>query len=568
MCFAHTEDNFDPNQLFLRSSWEPDKDTVPIEFRARVSHFLKLLQNQFRRRQVPPNLSHYQASILENLKSSEDFQVFPSDKNLGPCIIEKSEYILRVLAHLSDTTTYKQLSKNAAEIKMAEVETFIESFLFIHSRQITYADQTYIDRSLEVPDKFAHFYMMAKVHKTPWTVRPIVSVSGSLTHGLGRWLDQQLKPLVRKLPSYIESSFQLKNRLSRLDVDLSNVSLFTCDAVSMYTNIDTDHALEVIARFLRTSPLCIGAPSAAIISALEIIMRNNVFRFGDTFWHQQQGTAMGTPPAPPYATLYFGIHEIDILALFNNMLPSYSRYIDDVLAAWIHHPNPSIDRQNFLAFQASMNSFGTLVWEFTPLEKQVDFMDLTVSVTPLGIHTRLFEKPLNLYLYIPPHSAHAPGILRGLVFGMTGRIFRLTSHWRDQQSAVRHLFLRLCKRGYTSTQLRPIFKAALARIDNPPLPDPWFHEKRCFLHLPFHPNDPRSSTVQRLFREHMLSPRGEPELPELENPIGAQIRTNRLIVAYHRPSNLKNLLFPRIFRTPADRPVSSFMLATAPAAGL
>jgi hypothetical protein len=63
---------------------------------------------------------------------------------------------------------------------------------------------------------------MAKVHKSPWTVRPIVSVSGSLTHGLGRWFDQQLKP----------------------------IECLTSDAVSMYTNIDTDHALAVIATFL------------------------------------------------------------------------------------------------------------------------------------------------------------------------------------------------------------------------------------------------------------------------------------------------------------------------------
>ena len=330
-------------------------------------------------------MSPLQSSLLFNLLALDGIRVFPSDKNLGPCIIEKSKYITRTLLHLSDATTYQQLSEAAAERKMNETETLIESFLFIHDKTISHADQTYLDRSLEVPDKFAHFYIMAKVHKSPWTVRPIVSVSGSLTHGLGRWLDKQLKPIVQQLPSYIESSFDLKNRLSRFDLDLTNISLFTCDAVSMYTNIDTDHALEVLAHFLRTSPLCSGASSAAIIAGLEILMQNNIFRFGDTFWHQRQGTAMGTPPAPAYATLYFGIHELEVLPFFSPSLCSYSRYIDDVIGLWSHDEDFAHDRQNFLAFQASMNSFGSLTWEFTPLSKTIHFMDLTIKVTDVGI---------------------------------------------------------------------------------------------------------------------------------------------------------------------------------------
>jgi hypothetical protein len=32
-----------------------------------------------------------------------------------------------------------------------------------------------------------------------------------------------------------------------------------------------------------------------MIHGLEILMQNNIFQFGDTFWHQKQGTAMGTP---------------------------------------------------------------------------------------------------------------------------------------------------------------------------------------------------------------------------------------------------------------------------------
>jgi hypothetical protein len=150
----------------------------------------------------------------------------------------------------------------------------------------------------------------------------------------------------------------------------------------MYTNIEADHALAVIAKFLQTSLFCSGCSHAAIIQGLKILMRNNLFQFGDTLWHQTEGTAMGTPPAPPYATLYFGIHKLETAPKFKMLLLDYSQYIADVLGVWIHHPDPDTDIQNFLTFQASMNCFGKLKWEFTPLKKGVNFMDITLQITP------------------------------------------------------------------------------------------------------------------------------------------------------------------------------------------
>jgi hypothetical protein len=72
----------------------------------------------------------------------------------------------------------------------------------------------------------------------------------------------------------------------------------------------------------------------------------------------------------------------------------------------------------------------------------------------------------------------------------------------------------------------------------------WYkHEKRYFLHLPFHPDDPTA----------------KPRLPALHNHLDVLIVTNRMIIAYHRPNNLWNLFFPQIFQQLDDRPVSTLL---------
>jgi hypothetical protein len=107
----------------------------------------------------------------------------------------------------------------------------------------------------DMEDPYPHFYLTFKIHKTPLKTRPIVLVSGSLLHTLECWLDDQLQPLVRTLPLLLASSWDLKNCLEHLPPLSAHARLFTCDTVSMYTSIDTDHALEVMMTFLEPTPL-------------------------------------------------------------------------------------------------------------------------------------------------------------------------------------------------------------------------------------------------------------------------------------------------------------------------
>jgi hypothetical protein len=71
-------------------------------------------------------------------------------------------------------------------------------------------------------------------------------------------------------------------------------------------------------------------------------MNNNVFSFGDTFWLQQQDTVMGTPAAPLYLIITYGVHEnTQALTTFSENLLYYKRYIDDIIGIWIGSPHNS-----------------------------------------------------------------------------------------------------------------------------------------------------------------------------------------------------------------------------------
>jgi hypothetical protein len=188
------------------------------------------------------------------------------------------------------------------------------------------------------------------------------------------------------------------------------------NAVSMYTNIETDHALEVIATYLYSDPECYNADT--IIDGLaSIVMRHCLFKFGDTYWHQIDGTAMGAPPAPSYATLYYSIHEINtLLPVFGPNLALYIRYmIDDGFGIWTCHDDVTTDDALWQDFQDS-TKFGKLRWTFPDRQQSVPFLDIHITLQPNGcLRTKVYEKELHLYLYLPPHSAHPPGLLKGLI---------------------------------------------------------------------------------------------------------------------------------------------------------
>jgi hypothetical protein len=520
----HFYGNNKPDPLFeprthVPSEWEPRDTQCNTAYINRISAFTRKMIQLHQRRRTSSNLLLHQRHLLRTIRQSDTLVICQADKNLGPCIVEKDRYKQDACTdHLDDTKTYKLLSEAEANQKIAIVKMLIQKLISKHRNIIDRIDLRFLRAGIsKVKDPFNKLYLTYKVHKTPIKTRPVVSTSGALTHALGVWVDIQLQPLARKQPSYIKNSLDLKLELEALPPLPAHTRLFTSDATAMYTNIDTPHALNAIRRHITaTEPKFLTL--SPVMEALRIIMTNNIMQFGDTFWQQLSVTAMGTPPACVYATLYYACHEAYILDRFSESLLYYKRYIDDILGLWA--PPAHIDTAvEWAAFKTEVNNFGTLTWNTEELTTSVVFLDLVLRIDTGRIVSTMHEKLMNLYLYISPHSSHPPGVLYGLIVGQLHRIFRLCSLQPEAILLAQKFIRRLVARGYNKRKLDELFRKALIYLKTPRTPqfldpeDPHACEldmvdehNDIYFHVPYHPNNPPADVIQRHWRHLAFSP--------------------------------------------------------------
>eukprot|EP00978_Attheya_sp_CCMP212_P044907 scaffold326613_cov48-Attheya_sp.AAC.1 len=179
----------------------------------------------------------------------------------------------------------------------------------------------------------------------------------------------------------------------------------------------------------------------------------------------------------------------------------------------------------------------------------------------MEINTRSYEKDLNLHLYryIPPGSAHPPGVLWSLIFGRLRQFYNLNSNIEDFQSAANKNYTYVLKRGYNEESVQPFFIEASEKLDA---------RAKCKLLLKdaevwskSTPDDEskEEQTVRDAYDDTCL-----PLFKSAETPDEHFMEISQLMVAYNRPKNLQDLVSPsKLTETPGGEVetyiVSSFL---------
>jgi hypothetical protein len=298
-----TKDSDYIKQIYIRNrNWHPDPAAIHIE--NNITTFEKNLkehQNEqtykLQNRNLR-NLTHTQSLALRQLKQDENLTIKPTDKNLGPAIVETETYVKQILKEHLLTKDCQRLSEATAKNRLTDIKHTLKSVIDNNQDLLSKAELTYFQRSFKCHHRIPIFYGLPKVHKTPMTVRPVVSSSSSFLSIFSVWLDHKMKTRIPLVQSYIQNSIAVANDLKSLEIP-EGALIFSADATLMYTNIDTETGVSAIRNFIATNLRYLPQdfPTELFLQILNIVMENNIFTFAGTYWLQLSGTAMGTPAA-------------------------------------------------------------------------------------------------------------------------------------------------------------------------------------------------------------------------------------------------------------------------------
>jgi hypothetical protein len=204
----------------------------------------------------------------------------------------------------------------------------------------------------------------------------------------------------------------------------------------------------------------------------------------------------------------------------------YKRYIDDIFGIWI--PSTDINSDSWLQFKTLLNTWGNLKWKIEEPSSHTVFLDLNIHLHNSKITMSTLQKNMNLYLYIPPLSAHPPSCLKGLIASEMRRYW-LQNNLADYKVILLKFIERLLDRGHTLPSLLPIYTQAAQTLDScTHLVNKmrYNNSNTLYIHKAYHSSGLQRHDIRQLYKKTL-----KPHIP-----------FKQMTVTISRPMNLRDVL--------------------------
>lgn len=419
-------------------------------------------------------------TTLKSLSSNKLIVIKPADKNLGLVVLNTDDYYNMCMKHLNDTDTYEVVHNYNSNLVYAKLRSILCKFnkLKDHRDAYTPLAASLLQLQNDPTLRTAPFYCLPKIHKTLINPpgRPIISSVSTATYHASVYLDKELQPLMKRLKTVCTSSQQLIKGLQNRTHNIGSV-LLCADITSLYPNIPIGLGIGTVRKVLKSLNAFTPEHLDFLMTLLHWVLTENYCTFDNLIYHQLKGTAMGTPTAVSYANIF--LYGIENTLILKTDFPSfYTRYIDDVFAIFD-------SQETALAYVNRFNEFcPSIKFEAVTTQRTGIMLDLELTLEYNArndkdmITHKIYQKPLNIYQYIPTQSEHPASLYDNFVLQELKRYKLACTNPLDYTTICNSFAARLIARGYDAKILtnaltkvptrNALLRAVVKRLRQPP----------------------------------------------------------------------------------------------------
>ena len=230
------------------------------------------------------------------------------------------------------------------------------------------------------------------------------------------------------------------------------------DVTNLYPNIDHNEGIRA-AKDALDSREKQSVPTTTLCEMISFILNSNTMSHQNRFFRQIKGCAMGTNMAVNYANLFMSKFEKEMLQMYEEKYKRrpelWLRFIDDVFFIW---KGSAKDLDEFIKFcndfSTSQNYKSNIKFTSFISAKEVDFLDIKISINNGAIKTQLFTKSTAAHLYVHRLSDHPSHVIKSGPKSQFLRIRRLCSDIKDYDQHANQFQKFYQRRGYNVNNLK------------------------------------------------------------------------------------------------------------------
>ena len=381
----------------------------------------------------------------------------PSDKCKGLVLLNTSDYVSKIE---SVTAGYQDVPRNPTPRLEATTKRVI------HQTMDNKLEERVIKAIIPQSSRTAELYGLPKDHKRDIPLRPIVSACDDPVDKLTWVLEKVVSQLLPFVPAHLKNTTQFLEQLSEHYPGgfEPGTILFSIDVTNLYGSIPITEAIDSTMDLLnhhRDHVNTFGLDFTDIRKLLEHCLTNNFVRFGQKYYRQTEGIAMGSRVAPPLAIVFMHALESMFLATPRAQPSLYLRYIDDVFGVWTHGKDALLEYFDFLNTVHPTIKFTI---EHTADSGALPFLDTKISISESGDYTtELYVKPMASPVIIHFSSALPMTTKKNAVRSQMLRAIRLSSPGLPRARSLKIIEDLFLKNSYPPSLVQRLKNEALRR---------------------------------------------------------------------------------------------------------